>query len=163
MEYDREIKIIGQDREIPTDRETSPGGVYLSVRTAWRKILCTVIIALSVLRWTIKPKSIQITKFGCLREANGNRIRENASDFEKIQWAISELEKKVKVGSICDVRKPVNTGLQNRLVRLIGNKPIISCGLEGKKNDVLWIREAKLVCVAKGGYRIKLLRFKFSL
>ena len=89
-------------------------------------------------------------------------FRENALDFEKIQWVISKLEKKVRVDSICDIRKPVNTGLQNRLVRLVGNKPIISCELGGKKNDVL-LDSGNQVSMCKGGYRIRLLRFKFSL
>ena len=42
---------------------------------------------------------------------------EDASEFEKLQWAISELEKRVEVKSI-DIRKSVNVGLQNRLVNL---------------------------------------------
>ena len=41
------------------------------------------------------------------------------------------------MNSICDIRKPVNTGLQNWLVKLIRTTPIISCELDGKKNDVL--------------------------
>ena len=64
-------------------------------------------------------------------------LSEDASDFEKVQWAISELEKRVRVNSICDIRKPVNTGLQNHIIKLIGTKPIVSCELEGKKSDAL--------------------------
>ena len=61
---------------------------------------------------------------------------EDASEFEKLQWAISELEKRVEVKSI-DIRKSVNVGLQNRLVKLIGSKPIVSCKLAGKENKAL--------------------------
>ena len=42
---------------------------------------------------------------------------ENASDFEKLNWAIKELERreKVEVKKIVDIRRPVNAGLTNRL------------------------------------------------
>ena len=53
-----------------------------------------------------------------------------SSDAEKLQWAISELEKRVKVDSVCDIRKPVSSGLQRRLVRLIGAKPLFKCLLD---------------------------------
>ena len=60
-----------------------------------------------------------------------------ASDFEKIQWAISELEKRVSVNKVCDIRKPVNVGLQNRLVKLIGSKPLINCKINDMDSEVL--------------------------
>ena len=64
---------------------------------------------------------------------------ENASDFEKVQWAIAELEKLEKVSvKSCDIRKPVNVGLQNRLVKLIGRKPLFKCLLDGVETKVLW-------------------------
>ena len=61
-----------------------------------------------------------------------------SSDAEKLQWAISELEKRVKVDSVCDIRKPVSSGLQRRLVRLIGAKPLFKCLLDGIESRVLW-------------------------
>ena len=59
------------------------------------------------------------------------------SDFEKLCWAINELEKKHVNVKMCDIRKPVNANMQNRLVKLIGSKPIVKCGLEGVDSDVL--------------------------
>ena len=61
----------------------------------------------------------------------------NASNFEKLCWAISELEKKQVNVNMCDIRKPVNAKLQNRLVKLIGTKPIVKCELESKESNVL--------------------------
>ena len=61
----------------------------------------------------------------------------NASDFEKLCWAISELEKKRVNLNMCDIRKPVNANLQNRLVKLIGTKPIVKCEIEQLESDVL--------------------------
>ena len=64
---------------------------------------------------------------------------ENASDFEKLNWAINELERreKVEVKKIVDIRRPVNAGLTNRLAKLIGSKPIVSCELNEKTSEVL--------------------------
>ena len=62
---------------------------------------------------------------------------EKASDFEKIQWAIAELEKRVNVNKVCDIRKSASKGLQNRLAKLIGSKPLVKCGLGGKESEVL--------------------------
>ena len=59
----------------------------------------------------------------------------DASNYQKLMWAISELEK-VHVNK-CDIRKPVNMNIQNRLVKLIGTKPIVCCQLEGKDTRVL--------------------------
>ena len=66
-----------------------------------------------------------------------NNFNKNASDFEKLCWAISELEKKHVNLNMCDIRKPVNANLQNRLVKLIGSKPIVKCELEGVESNVL--------------------------
>ena len=66
-----------------------------------------------------------------------NNFNKNASDFEKLCWAISELEKKHVNLNMCDIRKPVNANLQNRLVKLIGSKPIVMCELEGVESNVL--------------------------
>ena len=61
----------------------------------------------------------------------------DASDFEKLNWAYDELKRRINVNKVCDIRKQENTGLQNRLVKLIGTKPVISCTLGEKKEDVL--------------------------
>ena len=64
---------------------------------------------------------------------------EKASDFEKLKWAIAELEKLEKVNiKTCDIRKPINVRLQNRLVKLIGTKPLFKCLLSGIEAKVLW-------------------------
>ena len=41
------------------------------------------------------------------------------------------------VNKVCDIRKPVNLGLKNRLVKLIGSKPIINCKINGTESEVL--------------------------
>ena len=41
------------------------------------------------------------------------------------------------VNQVCDIRKPVNVGLRNRLVKLIGSKPIINCQINGADSEVL--------------------------
>ena len=41
------------------------------------------------------------------------------------------------MNKICDIRKPVNLGLKNRLVKLIGSKPIINCKINGTESEVL--------------------------
>ena len=64
-------------------------------------------------------------------------FNENASDYEKLQWAISELEKRVSIKS-CDIRRSVNGILSNRLVKLIGKKPLFKCLLDGTTTKVLW-------------------------
>jgi hypothetical protein len=62
----------------------------------------------------------------------------NASDYEKLQWAICELEKRVPSEKCCDIRRPVNAGLQKKLVKLIGAKPLFKCQLDGVESRVLW-------------------------
>ena len=66
-------------------------------------------------------------------------FNEKSSDFEKIQWAIAELTKieKKKNEHLCDIKKNVNAGLQNRLVKLIGSKPLLQCFLDGVESQVL--------------------------
>ena len=62
---------------------------------------------------------------------------DKSSDFEKLQWAIAELTRREKVVHVCDIRKDVNTNLQNRLVKLIGTKPMFDISLEGVESKAL--------------------------
>ena len=64
-------------------------------------------------------------------------FKPESSEYEKLLWAISELEKRNKV-KICNIRKSVNSGLQNRIVKLIGSKPLFLCKLDGEDWKVLW-------------------------
>ena len=61
-----------------------------------------------------------------------------SSDYDKLCWAISELECREKSGNHVDVRQNVNVQLKSRLVKLIGEKPLFSCELEGIASSVLW-------------------------
>ena len=61
-----------------------------------------------------------------------------SSDYEKLCWAISELEKKEKLQNRCDIRKNVDGGLRTRIVKLIGDKPLFDCKLDGVDSKVLW-------------------------
>ena len=70
-------------------------------------------------------------------EATATGFDAKSSEYEKLIWAISELEKRNKV-KICNIRKPVNSGLKNRLVKLIGSKPLFLCKLDGEEWKVLW-------------------------
>ena len=70
-----------------------------------------------------------------------------SSDYEKLIWAISELEKRELFQNRCDIRKNVNSSLQTRLVKLIGDKPLFDCKLDGVDSKVLWDCGSQ-VCVA---------------
>ena len=48
------------------------------------------------------------------------------------------MEERSKNEKCCDIRKPVNSGLQRRLVKLIGTKPLFKCLLDGIETRVLW-------------------------
>ena len=61
-----------------------------------------------------------------------------ALDFDILQAAIAELEARAVSKPIADVRKQDNVPIQNRLVKLIGSKPIFQCKLSGVDSDVLW-------------------------
>ena len=62
---------------------------------------------------------------------------DKSSDYEKICWAISELENREKFENKVDVRRNVNTSLQDRLVKLIGKKPLFICQLDSIESRVL--------------------------
>ena len=61
-----------------------------------------------------------------------------ASDYELVCAYIAELEKQQEVSQCVDVRKTDNVPLQNRLVKLIGRKPLFDCKLSGVESQVLW-------------------------
>jgi transposase InsO family protein len=61
---------------------------------------------------------------------------DKSSDYEKLCWAIAELEKRERKS--CDIRKDVDGNLKSRIVRLIGDKPLFSCKLDGVEAKVLW-------------------------
>ena len=68
----------------------------------------------------------------CTTEAN------EASDYELVCAYIAELEKQQEVSQCVDVRKTDNVPLQNRLVKLIGRKPLFDCKLSDVESQVLW-------------------------
>ena len=67
-------------------------------------------------------------------------FNDKSSDFDKLQWAIAELEKREKNDTFyhIDIKKDLNTGLRNRLVKLIGSKPLLKCCLDKVESLVLW-------------------------
>ena len=72
-----------------------------------------------------------------------------SSDYEKLQWAIAELEKREKNEHFCDIRKPANIVLNNRLVKLIGSKPLLKCKLGGVESLVLWDTGSQVCMVSE--------------
>ena len=65
-------------------------------------------------------------------------VNDKSSDSQReiLCWAISELEKKLKEN--VDIRQKPNAPLQNRLIKLIGEKPLFHCSLGGIDSRVLW-------------------------
>ena len=61
-----------------------------------------------------------------------------SSDYEKLCWAIKELEMREERENTVDVRKVVNAALQRRLVKLIGSKPIFKCVMNEVDSSALW-------------------------
>ena len=57
---------------------------------------------------------------------------------EILTWAISELERIEKAKKHVEVSQTPNLPLQNRLVKLIGKKPLFNCSLGGVSSTVLW-------------------------
>ena len=74
-------------------------------------------------------------------------FNDKSSDFEKLQWAIAELSKREETAYLCDIRKSVNTSMQNKLVKLIGSKPIFKCSLDGVESDVLMDSGSQAACI----------------
>ena len=54
-------------------------------------------------------------------------FNKDASDFEKLSWACDELQRRINANKVCEIRKQDNTGLQNRLIKLIGTKRNETC------------------------------------
>ena len=71
-------------------------------------------------------------------------VRQNATDakqaseYELICGAIAQLEAELKAKKQVDVRRKDNVSLRNRLVKLIGKKPVFECSLNGVQTGVLW-------------------------
>ena len=65
-------------------------------------------------------------------------VEVKASELEILNQCISELERQKKARKYIDVRCKDNIPLQNRLVKLIGNKPLFDCLLSGVSSRVLW-------------------------
>ena len=70
----------------------------------------------------------------------GHRAAEidKASEIELLQACIAHLEKIQKDKKYVDVRRKDNIPTQNRLVKLIGSKPLFNCLLNGVETQVLW-------------------------
>lgn len=60
-----------------------------------------------------------------------------SDEMELLQACIVELQKLEDAKKIVDVRCKDNIPTQNRLIKLIGNKPIFDCSLNGVKTDAL--------------------------
>ena len=60
-----------------------------------------------------------------------------SSDYDKLIWAISELEERERREKTVNVRKDVNERLSGRLVRLIGEKPLLDVKLNNVDKKVL--------------------------
>ena len=65
-------------------------------------------------------------------------IASKKSEFDILCWAISELERREKAKKCVDVRQRDNIPLQDRLVKLIGRKPLFQCELDDVSLQVLW-------------------------
>ena len=57
--------------------------------------------------------------------------------WQVLQWAISELEKREKLKNRVDIRQNPNKPLQDKIVKLIGEKPLFDCKLSGVDSQVL--------------------------
>ena len=69
---------------------------------------------------------------------NATENDKSSADYEILCWAISELEAREKLENQVDVRQNVNLSLQNRLVKLIGKKPLFDCRLNNVASCALW-------------------------
>ena len=78
-----------------------------------------------------------------------------ASDDELIQVCITELEKRLNEKKLFDVRCKDNVPLQNRLVKLIGRKPLFDCLLDGVETQVLWDTGSMISLLDLGWVRTK--------
>ena len=65
-------------------------------------------------------------------------IASKRSELDILCWAISELERREKSKKCVDVRQRDNIPLQDRLVKLIGRKPLFQCELDDVSLQVLW-------------------------
>ena len=63
---------------------------------------------------------------------------DKTSDREMLCWAISELERMEKEKNRVNVSCTPNLPLQNRLIKLIGRKPLFNCKLNDVSSKVLW-------------------------
>ena len=61
-----------------------------------------------------------------------------ASEYDLLRGAIAQLEAQLKATKQVDVRRIDNVPLRNRLVKLIGKKPVFECCLNGVQTGVLW-------------------------
>ena len=64
---------------------------------------------------------------------------DEASETEMLDICIAKLEfLQNEAKKLVDVRRRDNVATQNRLIKLIGNKPVIKCTLDDKDVKVLW-------------------------
>ena len=63
---------------------------------------------------------------------------DKASEYEILMQCIAELEARKKAKVEAEVRRKDNIPVQNRLVKLVGSKPLIDCEIGGVKAQVLW-------------------------
>ena len=64
-------------------------------------------------------------------------FEKGASEKDLLEACIAELEAKQSQCKVLDIRRKDNIPLQNRLVKLIGNKPLLDCAIGGVKERAL--------------------------
>ena len=60
------------------------------------------------------------------------------TELEILHQCIKELENREKAKKKVDVRRIDNVPIQNRLVKLVGDKPLMDCEIGGVGSQVLW-------------------------
>ena len=73
-----------------------------------------------------------------------------SSEYEKVQWAIKELEAMERRKNTCDIRQNVNERLRGRLVKLIGEKPLFDVVLQNVQSKVLWDTGSQVSVLSEG-------------
>ena len=93
-----------------------------------------------ILSWALSElrKEEGVQKIYDVRQRNNFRLPERNSERDILCWAISELQKQKGATEIYNVRQRDNVRLQDRLVKLIGRKPLFECLIGGVKSTVLW-------------------------
>ena len=90
--------------------------------------------------WWKRPQSQRLFKLASVADT-GQCATEDVkalTEFEILSQCITELENREKAKKQTDVRRIDNIPIQNRLVKLVGDKPLIDCKIGGVGSQVLW-------------------------